>query len=365
MKNRSKIKKEEIVHYFQRLKPEIEKIIEEYLPQKISKRWLEFTFGKPDYLFSPQATQGALLDPIGDFFNREGKKWRPILFLLITEAIGGETKTVKDFAIIPELIHNGTLIFDDIQDQGELRRGKPCLHKIFGIDIASNAGMFLLFFPLLVLVKNRTKFKPETLVRVYETYIQEMINLSLGQGTDIYWHKGEAKEIDEKEYFQMCAFKTGGISRMLAKMAALLSEGNEELTEKVGRLAEAIGITFQIQDDILDLTLVGKAREQFGKSFGNDIKEGKRTLMVIQTLKKANQKDKKRLVEILNKHTADLREIREAIAIIKKYKSLNYAKKVSQKIIQDAWQEAEKFLPESQAKKRLKDFIHYLIKRKR
>lgn len=361
-----KTKEIDIVEYLERLKPEIDKVVEKYLPKKkkIIKKWLEFTFGKPRYLFNPKAAQETLLDPIWDFLSRGGKRWRPALFLLITEAVGGDIKKVKDFVIIPEVIHNGTIIIDDIEDQGELRRGRPCLHKIFGTDIAINVGNFLCYLPLLALIKNKNKFKPEILTKAYETCIQELINIHFGQGTDIYWHKGKEKKITEKEYLQMCTFKTGCLSRMAAKMAVILSEESEELAEKVGRVAEAIGVAFQIQDDILDIILTGKEREKFGKAFGNDIKEGKRTLMVIHALKKANKKDKKRLIEILDKHTDDLNERREAIEIINKYGSVEYAKKVAKKIIKDAWREAEKLLPESKAKKRLYEFVNYLIERK-
>lgn len=356
-------KAEKLTELLESLKPEVDRIIEKYLPKRATKEWLEFTFGKPHYAYSPEAAQRALIDPVREFLNRGGKRWRPILFLLLTEAMGGDIERVKELVVIPELIHNGTIIIDDIEDEGELRRGKPSLHRIFGIDIALNAGNFIYFLPLLALVKNKDKFKPEVLVKTYETYFQEMINLGLGQGTDIYWHKGKTRHITEQEYFQMCAFKTGCLSRMAAKMAVVLSEGTDVLAEKVGKVAEAIGIAFQIQDDILDITLEGKEREKFGKAIGNDIKEGKRTLMVIHTLRKASDEDKERLIEILNKHTENLDEAREAIGIINKYGSVDYAKKVARQIIEQAWQDTDKLLPETKAKKRLNEFINYLIER--
>jgi len=361
MKIRSQ--EEKIVDYLEKLKPEIDGMIEKYLPKKVTKKWLNFTFGKPRYIFSKKAVEESLIKPIWNFISRGGKRWRPVLFLLVTEAVGGNIEKVKDFLIIPELAHEGSLICDDLEDQSELRRGKPCLHRIFGEDIALNAGNFLYFLPLLALIKNRKKFKPEILVKAYETYIQEMINIHLGQGTDIFWHKGKVKKINEKEYLQMCAFKTGCLSRMAAKLAVVLLKGDEKLAKVVGRVAETVGVAFQIQDDILDISLAGKEREKFGKSFGNDIKEGKRTLMVINTLKKATKKDKKRLIEILNKHTDDLEERKEAIEIIKKYDSIEYAKKVAKKIMREAWEEADRVLDLSPAKKRLKEFVNYLIER--
>jgi geranylgeranyl pyrophosphate synthase len=362
MANQIKIKKGEIVNCLEKLKPEIDKVIEKYLPKKITKKWLNFAFGKEKYSFDKRAAQEALSKPIWDFLSRGGKRWRPVLFLLVTEAIGGDIKKVKDFLVIPELIHNGSLIVDDLEDQSEMRRGKPCLHKIFGIDIAMNAGNFLYFLPLLALVKNKNKFKSEVLVRAYETYIREMINLSFGQATDIYWHKGKAKEISENQYLQMCAFKTGCLSRMAAKLAVVLSERSDELAEKIGQIAEAIGIAFQIQDDILNLTGKEFAKKKGG--LGEDITEGKRSLMVIYTLKKANKKDRKRLLEILDLHTKDQKLKKEAIGIIKKYGAIEYAKERAKNLIEEAWKKAEKLLPESLAKERLNEFINYLIKRK-
>jgi len=362
MVNQIKIKKGEIVDYLEKLKPEIDKIIEKYLPKKITKKWLNFAFGKPHYSFDLRAAQGVLSKPVWDFLSRGGKRWRPILFLLVTEAIGGDIKKVKDFVIIPELVHEGSIIVDDLEDQSEIRRGKPCLHRIFGVDIAMNAGNFLYFLPLLALIKNKNKFKSKILQKAYETCIQEMTNIHFGQATDIYWHKGLAKEINESQYLQMCAFKTGCLSRMAAKLAVVLSEGSEELAEKVGRVAEAVGIAFQIQDDILNLTGEEFAKRKGG--LGEDITEGKRSLMVIYTLKKANKKDRKRLIEILNLHPKNQKIRNEAIGIIKKYGAIEYAKERAKNLIKEAWQDAEKLLPESLAKNRLNEFINYLIERK-
>ena len=358
-----RLKKGEVVEYLEKNRVETDKIIERYLPKKATKEWLEFTFGKPRYSYNKKAVEEALIKPLWNFLDRGGKRWRPVLFLLITKAIGGNVNNVKEFVVIPELIHEGSIIVDDVEDQGELRRKKPCLHKIFGVDTAINAGNFMYFLPLLAIKRNKKRFKLETLVRAYEIYGQEMTNLHLGQSTDIYWHKGQTEKISEKEYLQMCAFKTGCLSRMAAKLAVIFHSGSQELADALGRVAEAIGVAFQIQDDILDITLSGAERKKFGKAVGNDINEGKRTLMVIYTFKKASARDKKRLLTILNKHTNNISEKKEAIEIIEKYGGIGYAQKVAQRIIEDAWSDADKLLPESKAKKELNEFINYLIER--
>lgn len=357
-------KDSQFVEYLKQMKPKVDEIIEKYVPREASEEWMDFAFGKPRYAYSLEAAETSLLKPFWELMDRGGKRWRPVLFLLIAEAVGGDTEKIKDVVLVPEIVHNGTLIIDDIEDQGEFRRGKPCVHKIFGVDIAINAGNFMYFYPLLSLIKNKEKFSPEVLAMAYEVYAREMINIGLGQGTDIFWHNGKATTIEEDEYLQMCAFKTGCLSRMSAKLAVILSEGSEELVEAAGRVAEAMGVAFQIQDDILDIVAPDEGRTDFGKAFGNDIKEGKRTLMVIHTLEVASEEDRKRLIEILDKHTDDMGERREAIEIIKKHKSLDYAKKRAQEIMSDAWAEADKLLPESEAKKRLEEFVNFLITRK-
>ena len=122
---------EKILDYLEKLRVKIDKRIESYLPRQVNKDWIEKFFGKKNDV-SPKTIQKAILDPIWNFLDRGGKRWRPALFLFILEAFGKDPEKFFDFAIIPELAHAGSLIIDDIQDQGELRRGEPCLHKSLG-----------------------------------------------------------------------------------------------------------------------------------------------------------------------------------------------------------------------------------------
>ncbi|RJS81954.1 polyprenyl synthetase family protein [Candidatus Bathyarchaeota archaeon] len=342
----------------------IDKTIEKYIPRKFSKNAILFKINPPRFAYNLEAINKAIAEPIWEFLDRGGKRWRPTLFLLICEALGKNPEDYVDFAIIPEIIHNGTLMIDDIEDASELRRGKPCTYRIYGLDIAINAGNAMYYLPLLPLIKNREKLSPEKLAKVYEIYVEEMISLSLGQAMDIAWHKGlaNADKLDEENYLQMCAYKTGTLARMAAKMAAVLADADEELVEKLGCFAESIGVAFQMQDDILDLTSEEFAEKKGG--YGQDITEGKRTLIVIHTLKVAEKEDRERLIEILNMHTSDQKLRNEAIAIMRKYGSIEYAKKFARKIVQESWGEVEKLLPASEAKEKLNAFAKFLIERK-
>jgi len=342
----------------------IDQLIEKYIPRNFEKNSLVFELDPPSYGHSLEALNQAIAKPIWDFLERGGKRWRPGLFLLVIEALGEDSKKFLEFAIIPEVIHNGTIMVDDVEDGSTFRRGKPCTHRIFGIDIAVNTGNAMYFLPLLTLIGSKNKLLPRTFNKIYEIYTKEMINISLGQATDIAWHRGLANAdlITEGQYIQMCAYKTGTLARMAAKIAAVLANADDNIVEKVGRFAEAVGVAFQIQDDILDLTGEEFAEKKGGR--GQDITEGKRTLMIIHTLEKAEPSDKDRLKEILKMHTSNQKLRDEAISIMQKYSSIDYAKQFGRNLVQQSWREVDNLLTPSDAKEKLRAFAEYLVERK-
>jgi geranylgeranyl diphosphate synthase type I len=353
----------DIERFLEEKAPLIDKTIEKYIPRKFTRNAVLFKVNPPRHSYNVETLNKAIAEPIWEFLDRGGKRWRPALFLLICEALGKDSADYLDFAVIPEVVHNGTLIIDDIEDTSELRRGKPCTYKLYGLDIAVNAGNTMYYLPLLPLMEKSKKLQPEKLRDLYEVYVQEMINLSMGQAMDIAWHKGiaSADNLTEEDYLQMCAYKTGTLARMAAKLAAVLAGANKELVQKLGRYAESIGVAFQMQDDVLDLT--GKEFAQKKGGVGQDITEGKRTLMAIYTLKKATAAERKRLIQILSMHTADQALRNEAIAIMQKYHAIEHVKRTAAQIVEESWKEAEKLMQASEAKEELKAFAEFLIKR--
>ncbi len=340
----------------------IDRKIEEYIPRRFMENSLIFKFSPPRYPLDFKALAKAVSNPIWDFLDRGGKRWRPALFLLVLEGLGGDREKYFDFAIIPEVIHNGTLIADDIEDNSVMRRGKPCTHRIFGVDIAINVSNALYYLPMLVLRKKRDVISTETANKIYEIYIQEMINLSFGQAMDIVWHRGVNYEVTEEQYIQMCMYKTGTLARMAARMAAVLAGSNGETVELMGRFAESIGVSFQIQDDILDI--VGSEFAKGKGGLGMDITEGKRSLMVIYTLSRATSEDRERLISILNLHTKDENLKKEAISILKKYGSIKYAREVAGKLKDEGLRIIDEVMPPSWAKDMLISLTNYLVERK-
>ncbi|KHO50351.1 MAG: geranylgeranyl diphosphate synthase, type I [archaeon GW2011_AR13] len=284
----------------------VDQEIEKLLPKKLNKKWLNHALGEPLWAYHEKSCTNAISKPSWNLLSRGGKRWRPLLMKLSHDVVGGR-RDINSFFIIPELIHNGTLIIDDIEDSSDNRRGKPCIHKIYGEDIAINAGNALYYLPLLLIIRNNSlNYKIKS--QIYEIINEEMIKISFGQGMDIYWHKKNSEDVTEEHYLQMCAYKTGTLARIAAKLGAILGSGNPDQVNYLGKFAESIGVGFQIQDDILNIT-----NNDWGKDFGEDITEGKMTLMVIKTLKEASIEDKNRLLEILKLKTKDLNLINEKI----------------------------------------------------
>ncbi len=340
----------------------IDKEIEKMFPKKISKEWLEEALGKARFAYDEETCTKALAEPIWDLLERGGKRWRPCLALLVYEAFGGKEEKIKKLLPLIEFAHNGSLIHDDIEDDGELRRGKPCIHKKFGIDLAVNAGSAMYFLPFYLLFRNKVDLDEKTKLKIYNETTLELLRIHFGQAMDILWHKGRKENIKESEYLQMCAYKTGVLVRLSAKIGAILAGAKEGEVEKIGKFAESLGVGFQIQDDIL--SLVGEEFHKGKGGIGEDIHEGKRTLMVIYTLNKANESERKRLIEILNSHPEDEKTIREAIELMKKNGAIEYAKEKAKELVKESWKEAEKTLKEGKAKETLKEFANYLIERK-
>jgi geranylgeranyl pyrophosphate synthase len=280
----------------------------------------------------------------------------------VAEALGGNLDLVLPISVLCEIVHNGTLMCDDVEDDSKLRRGKECIHLLYGVDIAVNAGNAMYFFPLAVFRDyHKNKQVSDTmLIRCYELYGQELLNVHLGQGLDIHWHQGK-RSPSVQDYLQMCAYKTGVLARLSARLGALLSGASDEFIHHVGIFAESIGVAFQIQDDLLNLT-----GEEFAAKIdmlGEDIHEGKRSLMVIHSLSVAPKEKAERLNEILNSKTTDRKVIQEAIDIIKSTGSMEYSLQVAKDIIAKAWKGIEPLLPEVPAKLKLKVFADYLVNR--
>jgi geranylgeranyl pyrophosphate synthase len=347
--------------YFEQKKPLIERAVREFFPTEINQKLAENNFGNYSYEFQRSAWKPAFSSIFYEFFERGGKRIRPVLTCLTYDAFGGKMEgnasEIYRFAIISELIHSGTLMIDDIEDNSELRRGKPTSHKIFGTGLTVNNGNFLYFYPQLII--KQSSLSDAIKVKLYELLIQTLTNLHIGQGMDIYWGKEKRYETTVQEYLQMCAYKTGALLAIAMKTGAILVGASDDKVEKLGAVAEAMGIAFQIRDDILNL----KPTSEWGKEKGEDITEGKITYMVADTMERAKEADRQRLRTILSLKTKDEKLIGEAITILDKYDAFEKAKRFADELISQAKHLTEDTLPESQYKKMFLEVLDFMVGR--
>jgi geranylgeranyl pyrophosphate synthase len=168
----------------------------------------------------------------------------------------------------------------------------------------------------------------------------------------------DPRHITESKYLQMVEAKTGALSGMAAELGGIIGGADDATVAALGKFGSSIGIAFQMEDDLLNLTESRVSDTKGG--VGDDIKEGKITLLVLHTLEHTDEREGKRLLEILRSHTQDQREVSEAIAIIDRYDAKAYTREMSQAIIADAWTVLEELLPESDARDRIKKMCEFL-----
>jgi len=257
----------------------IEQELERWLPENPDELWAEKVFTA----IGKKADTGSfrfLIDPLRDLVFRGGKRWRPLLMTLVCEALGGEDKSFPLTPVV-EFSHNASLIHDDIEDESDERRGKPSIHKIYGVDTAINSASFFYFLSSSCIDNSSFQNKEQ----IYKKWLDCMRRLHLGQAMDINWHRNVSIVPKEEDYYLMCRMKTGSLARLAAEFGALSAGASAETAASFGEAADMMGIGFQILDDVKNLT-TGVP----GKKRGDDIVEGKKGLPIILYMNKYPEK---------------------------------------------------------------------------
>lgn len=250
-----------------------------------------------------------LYEPMRDYPERGGKRFRSVLVLLCCEAVGGDATKAMRTAAAFEMFQSFALVHDDIEDGSEMRRGKPCLHHIHGIPLAINVGDALYSKMFELLAANREILGETKTLDILDTMIVGARLTFEGQAFDIGWI--EAAEIPTVEAFiEMLRRKTGWYSgRGPCETGAMIGDGTSAQIQALGEFGETMAVAFQIRDDLLNLTIseadaatapTGTAGG-YGKERGGDIAEGKRTMMAIDVLQNASEADRTRVREILDR----------------------------------------------------------------
>ncbi|MEF8902224.1 MAG: polyprenyl synthetase family protein, partial [Halovenus sp.] len=197
----------------------------------------------------------------------------------------------------------------------------------------------------------------------YEMLTHELNRTHLGQGMDICWHNQREITVDEQRYYEMCACKTGCLARIVARLAAIVTGQSDNVETQLAKYAEEMSIAFQIGDDILDIEHTLDRAGAFGKEFGNDIREGKKTLMVIYAAEHAAPGDVARLEEILWDGDNDDEDILEAIEIMQSADAIEYARGRAEELSASAREHLDGLNLEPEPAGQLRQFTRFVIER--
>jgi octaprenyl-diphosphate synthase len=276
----------------------------------------------------------ALFTPLKDILSRGGKRWRPLLMMLVCETLGGGDSALPLVPLV-EFCHNASLIHDDIEDDSDQRRGKPAIHEIYGIDTAVNCGAFFYFLSAACIESWQEKNKEA----VYKLWTSYMRKLHLGQAMDINWHREITLIPGIEEYYTMCGMKTGCLASFAAELGAYCAGAGshagayDEAARLAGLAAEKLGIGFQILDDVKNLTtgVPGKRR-------GDDVVEGKKSLPVILFMNKFPEK-RERIFYFFHQaktYGASVPEVGEFIETLEQAGIFKEAEEKGQSLIKEA-----------------------------
>lgn len=297
---------------------------------------------------------------------RKGKYLRPFLLLITYEMFGGKGDAALNTAVAVQLSEEWILIHDDIEDDSDMRRGKPALHKIYGIPIAVNAGDALYMIMVHVLRKNREILGDDMTFEIIDTMYKTLERTAAGQYLEIYWTQNVKEDFSEEDFYKIVEGKTclySIITPML--LGARIAGVNPNRLKFIYPFGDAMGKAFQIQDDILNLTGDEKI---YGKEIGGDIREGKLTLMFAHLIKNCTPEEKKKVISIYRKKRADKTDddVKYVLNLMKTYKSIDYAREKANEFANKAREIFIKSTADinNKSKEIMMDLIDFIVNRK-
>jgi len=298
--------------------------------------------------------------------QRSGKGLRPALCIATCGAFGGLTDRVIRSAVAIELFHNAFLVHDDLEDGSEYRRGQPTLHAVHGLPIAVNVGDAMNVLSIRPVMENLETLGPQLTWRVFSE-IEHMAHQAVeGQAMELGWVRDNACDLTEEHYLRMTLKKTCWYTCIQpCRIGSLVATAGAIDPDRFNRFGYYMGAAFQIQDDILNL--IGDAR-RYGKEVGGDIREGKRTLMLIHALNHCGPREKERMRRFLAKprRRRSTDEVNWVYRVMRKYGSIDFARSCAHQLAGAALREfvvAYGDQPDSEHKRFIESLVLYMIER--
>ena len=264
-------------------------------------------------------------DAMMHLFEGGGKRMRATLPWLVAKAVGDAHAGLLDIGAAIETVHNFTLVHDDIMDNDEIRRGRNAVHIEYGMPTAINAGdaMLAIAFERLVQAEN---LEPQDVAPLVNRIAWMVRRVSEGQQLDIEFE--DQLEVSEEDYLEMIEGKTAVMFWICAEIGARISGADEETIQLMADWGKALGLCFQLMDDVIDVL---SDSETLGKPAGSDIAQGKRTLMIIHALRQPPSPAKTRLLEVLGKGEEVAPEaLADGLAALAELGSVDYARTMAE-----------------------------------
>lgn len=308
----------------------------------------------------------ALIKPIRTIIDRRGKSWRSYAALACCDIVGGNSQHVSDWLALPELMHVGSLIVDDVEDKSPIRRGGPSAHVLFGEPIAINAGTAAYFIGQII-VYQADFIKPKRKVEIYNLYFESLRAAHSGQALDIsgldYMMPEVVKTGDgkllEKRIFATHRLKSAVPASTLAMTGALMGGGTKQQVKAIGRFYENLGVAFQIVDDALNLS--GFKGDL--KSKAEDLAEGKVTFPVAKAMSRLDYKQRRELWDIIRSKTRNRKTLGRAVKLIEECGAIQACQDQARDLIDREWKRIDPLLRDSFSKLMLRAFSWYVLDR--
>ena len=313
------------------------KIVNKYLNSKLK--------GNPKKLY----------DAAGHLIVNGGKRLRPYMVIRSCQILGGKSSTAMIAASAVEMVHNFTLVHDDIMDNDEMRHGVPTVHKKFGMPIAILAGDVL--FSKAFQIISESKLSPNANTHLISRLAKACVDVCEGQLLDI--KMADEKRIPtEAEYITMIGKKTAALFDVSCAMGAICATNKPKDISNLSAFGRNLGIAFQITDDLIGVMGDPKVTK---KPVGNDLREGKKSLPILMAIKLAKGNERKTILKAFGNSKISKKDLNKAVEVIR---SLGIEEKVRNQALKYA-EKSEKSLIKYKgtAKMELTALLDFVVKR--
>jgi geranylgeranyl diphosphate synthase, type II len=296
----------------------------------------------------------TLYDPQRYIISNGGKRVRPVLTLISCGLCGSEESKALPAALAVELIHNFTLIHDDIMDQADQRRGNPAVHVKWdqATAILAGDGMFVQAILQLQQISDDINHK-----KISGIFLKAINTVCEGQALDMEF--GTRSDVSRNDYLEMIGGKTAALISAAMQMGGICAGANEEELMLLDEIGNSLGMAFQIQDDWLDIT---SEPEKFGKRKAGDIYEGKKTFLMLAALEKCTEKERAKLTGYLKNLPLNDGQVNEILEIYNRSGVIEEARDQMSTYYNKAENALQQF-GESNYKRDLQHLIKYLKQR--